>query len=161
MNTTSLQHSVGSSCRNYSRHTAQRHTSQTCRELLHRDVCSKHRQVLAPGIKPSSSSSRSSDTTKDDSSSSSSRSGHTTADNSSSASARDSITTTTPAPAGSAGLCVGLPPPCDLGGALPQSRWNAVSLAYLGDAVWEVRGSFMCSQPACMQLECMMCRELL
>jgi hypothetical protein len=35
---------------------------------------------------------------------------------------------------------VQLPPPCDLGGVEPQSRWNAVSLAYLGDAVWEVRG---------------------
>ncbi|GBF99589.1 hypothetical protein Rsub_12214 [Raphidocelis subcapitata] len=31
-----------------------------------------------------------------------------------------------------------LPPPPDLGGAEPRSRWNAASLAYLGDAVWEV-----------------------
>lgn len=30
-----------------------------------------------------------------------------------------------------------MPPPCDLGGAAPQARWNAISLAYLGDAVWE------------------------
>ncbi len=33
-----------------------------------------------------------------------------------------------------------LPPPPDLGGATPSSRWNAASLAYLGDSVWEVSG---------------------
>lgn len=32
-----------------------------------------------------------------------------------------------------------LPPPPYLGGAQPSSRLNAASLAYLGDAVWEVR----------------------
>ena len=38
---------------------------------------------------------------------------------------------------------VHLPPPCDLCGAEPQSRWNPVSLAYLGDAVWEVNDCFL------------------
>jgi 23S rRNA maturation mini-RNase III len=42
---------------------------------------------------------------------------------------------------------VELPPPCDLGGAEPQARWNAVSLAYLGDAVWEVRTCSLVHQP--------------
>jgi hypothetical protein len=32
-----------------------------------------------------------------------------------------------------------LPPPPDLAGSNPRARWNAVSLAFLGDAVWEVR----------------------
>ena len=30
-----------------------------------------------------------------------------------------------------------LPPPPDLGGADPRGRWNAASIALLGDAVWE------------------------
>jgi hypothetical protein len=33
-----------------------------------------------------------------------------------------------------------LPPPPKLGVLQPRSGWNATSLAFLGDAVWEVRG---------------------
>ncbi len=32
-----------------------------------------------------------------------------------------------------------LPPPPKLGVLQPRSGWNATSLAFLGDAVWEVR----------------------
>lgn len=30
------------------------------------------------------------------------------------------------------------PPPPDIGGVEPRSRWNAASLAFLGDSLWEV-----------------------
>ncbi len=43
-----------------------------------------------------------------------------------------------------------LPAPPQLGGE-PQALFNAVSLAYLGDAIWEVRANLAALQPAVEQ----------
>jgi 23S rRNA maturation mini-RNase III len=41
-----------------------------------------------------------------------------------------------------------LPAAPELSGASPQGRWNAVSLAFLGDAVWEVRSCWTAAAAA-------------
>ena len=39
----------------------------------------------------------------------------------------------------SRGVDAVIPQAPDLGGHLPRTSWNSTSLAFLGDAVWEVR----------------------